>query len=108
MVLGQAYPMPISDVRITVIKKLSNPDVHGRHAVKGIPASCDTVEVGMEFVSRGMAMPPNFCSWAWADIQRDVAHLALGGDFTWMRERGTMISCCTDGMRPVVFRLERI
>jgi len=55
-----------------------------------------------------MAMPPDFCSWAWADIQRDVAHLALGGDFPWMKQRGTMITCCTDGLRPVVFRLERI
>jgi len=107
-VLYQAYPMPLSDVKITVIKKLSNADVHGRYAVRGIQASCDTVEVGMEFVSRGMAMPPSFCSWAWADIQRDVAHLAMGGDVPWMRERGTMVSCCTDGLRPVVFKLERL
>jgi uncharacterized repeat protein (TIGR04076 family) len=55
-----------------------------------------------------MAMPPSFCSWAWGDIQRDVAHLAMGGDFPWMRQRGTMITCCTDGLRPVVFKLERI
>jgi len=55
-----------------------------------------------------MAMPPSFCSWAWADIQRDVAHLAIGGDFPWIKQRGIMITCCTDGLRPVVFKLERI
>ena len=107
-VLSQTYPMPMSDVKITVIKKLSNADIHSRYAVRGIPASCDTVEVGIEFVSRGMAIPPSFCSWAWADIQRDVAHLATGGDVPWIRERGTMVSCCTDGLRPVVFKLERL
>ena len=63
--------------------------------------------MGEEYVSKNMAMPTGFCSWAWADIQRDVAHLAMGGDFPWMREKGMMISCCTDGLRPVIFRLER-
>ncbi|MFH2110446.1 MAG: TIGR04076 family protein [Candidatus Bathyarchaeota archaeon] len=100
--------MSMRDVRITVVKKVSNADIHGRYAVRGIPAACDTVEVGMEFISKGMAMPPNFCSWAWADIQRDVAHLAMGGDVPWMKEKGTMICCCTDGLRPVVFKLERL
>ena len=42
-----------------------------------------------------------------ADIQRDVAHLAMGGDFPWMKEKGEMVSCCTDGLRPVIFKLER-
>jgi uncharacterized repeat protein (TIGR04076 family) len=49
-----------------------------------------------------------FCSWAWADIQRDVVHLALGGDFPWIKEKGIGISCCTDGLRPVIFKLERL
>ena len=72
--------MSMRDIRITVVKKVSNADIHGTYAVRGISATCDTVEVGMEFISKDMAIPPNFCSWAWADIQRDVAHLALGGD----------------------------
>jgi len=42
-----------------------------------------------------MAMPEGFCSWAWADLQRDVTHLAMGGEFPWMRQRGAMITCCT-------------
>ena len=100
--------LAIHDVKITVVKKVSNPEVFRRYADRGAHPSCETVEVGMEFVSQGMAMPPDFCSWAWADIQRDVAHLALGGDFPWMKQRGTMITCCTDGLRPVVFKLERI
>jgi uncharacterized repeat protein (TIGR04076 family) len=100
--------MAIRDVKITVVKKVSNPEVFRRYADRGAQPSCETVEVGMEFVSQGMAMPPDFCSWAWADIQRDVAHLALGGDFPWIKQRGTMITCCTDGLRPVIFKLERI
>jgi len=25
-----------------------------------------------------------------------------------MKEKGVVISCCTDGLRPVIFKLERI
>jgi len=48
------------------------------------------------------------CSWAFADIQRDITLLRLGGNFPWMKEKGTILSCCTDGVRPVTFKLERI
>jgi len=53
-------------------------------------------------------MPEGFCSWAWADIQRDVAVLALNGNFPWVKDEGIGISWCTDGFRPVVFKLKRM
>ena len=30
------------------------------------------------------------------------------GSYPWIDEEGVAISCCTDGMRPVIFRIERI
>jgi uncharacterized repeat protein (TIGR04076 family) len=39
------------------------------------------------------------------------AFVSGGGDFfdrRWMKEGNTMIACCNDGIRPVVFKLERI
>ena len=99
--------MSFSDVKITVLKKISTGEVFDEYAVEGANPSCPLVNVGEEYVSKNMAMPTGFCSWAWADIQRDVAHLAMGGDFPWIREKGKMVSCCTDGLRPVIFRLER-
>jgi uncharacterized repeat protein (TIGR04076 family) len=69
---------------------------------------CPLLQIGKEFLVKGINMPEEFCSWAWADIQRDVAHIALGGDFPWIGKPGTMISCCTDGLRPVIFKLERL
>jgi len=41
-------------------------------------------------------------------LRLDWSHLALGGDFPYVRENGGIISCCSDGMRPVVFKLERL
>jgi uncharacterized repeat protein (TIGR04076 family) len=63
---------------------------------------------GKEFISKDFAMPPGFCAWAWSDIQRDVVVLASGGNLPWVSKDGVAISCCTDGFRPVVFRLERL
>jgi uncharacterized repeat protein (TIGR04076 family) len=32
-----------------------------------------------------------------------------GGNFDpWVKEKGTAIACCTDGYRPVVFKIEAI
>ena len=100
--------MEFSDVKITVLKKVETGEVFEEYAGEEAQPVCPVVELGAEFVSKNMGMPEGFCSWAWADIQRDVAHLSMGGDFPWMKEKGEMISCCTDGLRPVIFKLERV
>ncbi len=100
----------MANVKITVVKKINNRDLFGDHPPVGFTATleCDRVESGQEFISEEGKCPSGFCSWAFADIQRDITHLRLGGDFPWIKEKGTMLSCCTDGVRPVVFKLERI
>jgi len=98
----------VSDVKITVAAKLKPGKLFDELATESVTPECGSLETGAEFMSKGIAMPEGFCSWAWADIQRDVTHLAMGGDFPWIKEKGKMLSCCTDGLRPVVFKLERI
>ncbi len=94
-------------VRITVLKRLSNPDLIDRYGVN-VVAQCGVMKDGQQFISEGLKIPDGFCAWAWADIQRDATVLALGGNFPWINEEGVTIACCTDGLRPVVFKLERI
>jgi len=96
-------------VKITVVKKLNNKDMFGDEPPVGftVTPECDKLEVGQEFVFDGN-FPAGFCPWAFADIQRDIIHLRFGGDFPPMKEKGVMLSCCTDGVRPVIFKLERI
>jgi uncharacterized repeat protein (TIGR04076 family) len=53
-------------------------------------------------------MPEGFCNWAWRDVYKDVAVLAYGGNFYPWVEKGTAITCCTDGIRPVSFIMERL
>lgn len=92
-------------VKITVMKKLFHPDMVEQFAAS--PENwtpCRQFEVGDEFVTdleQPWAMPEGFCGWAWADIQRTVYGMARGG-------QDVFVTCCTDGYRPVVFKLEKI
>ena len=98
--------MPPSNVKITVLKRLVLSDLDKYKKEPSV--ACALFNDGQEFISEGIQMPEGFCSWAWADIQRDVIHLATGGEFPWIKIRGKMVSACTDGLRPVIFKLERI
>lgn len=51
-----------------------------------------------------------FCSEAWDAISRYIYTGLQGGSIMngWMNAENTMITCCSDGTRPVIFRIERI
>lgn len=98
----------VKDVKITVAALLKPGKIFDELASDTVAAECERMKVGQVYISRHLNMPDGFCGWAWADIQRDVAHLAMDGDFPWIKKKGSMVSCCTDGLRPVVFKLERI
>jgi uncharacterized repeat protein (TIGR04076 family) len=67
----------------------------------GTRGPCTRFSDGQEFtVTSQWAMPENFCAWAYADI-RTYIPMVLG--------QGNPIAvCCTDGYRPVFFKVERI
>ena len=91
-------------VRITVQRKLHHADLIEEYTDSGDWGPCSHFEVGQEFVvsaNRPWDMPPGFCGWAWADIQKMVLGMARGGP-------NHFITCCTDGYRPVLFRLQKI
>ena len=51
-----------------------------------------------------------FCSEAWDAISRYIYTGLQGGSIMkgWMKEENTMIACCSDGTRPVIFKIERV
>ena len=100
-----------SKVKITVLKKLDSHGIFGESPPLGKKVkACPVYEVGQEFiVDEDGGMPEGFCHWAWNDLYKVVTALRFGVD--WEPEgkdrRGSTIHCCTDGLRPVIFRLER-
>ncbi len=110
-------------VKITVVKKSNFKDMFGDNPPVPVNQEmllpeCHIFQVGQEFIIDAAVEPthehswehaPNgFCSWAFSDIQRDIIHVLWGGSYPWFPKAGTAIACCTDGTRPVVFKIERI
>ena len=95
-----------ADVTITVLRRLLLDDLVAEYA-ESAWHPCKRLEEGREFISQGANMPAGFCSWAWADIHKYVMTLARGGNFLGFKP-GLFVTCCTDGLRPVVLKLERI
>lgn len=96
-------------IKITVIKRFSPEDVFG-HEYKtptGKVVEKCSFEDGQEWISENGEMPEGFCGWAWIDLARSINVLQFGGDFK-DRAEGTAYDTCSDGVRPVCFKLERI
>ena len=100
----------MSKIKITVIKRFSPEDVFG-HEYKTpngeIVEKCSLKE-GQEWISENGEMPEDFCGWAWVDLSRSIHVLRFGGNFKDWAEDGIMYNACSDGVRPVCFKLERI
>ncbi|MBN1435470.1 MAG: TIGR04076 family protein [Sedimentisphaerales bacterium] len=103
--MGGGFAVEKHRVRITVLKKCFHKEFVEQYA--GDPAKwgeCGCFEVGQEFVVSGdrpWDMPVGFCGWAWADIQKLVYGMSRGG-------QDVFVTCCTDGYRPVIFKLEKL
>ena len=97
--------------RVTVLTRTVNKDLAEEYLVEkyqGIK-SCEIFEEGQEFVLDLMEeVPEDFCTWAWADIRKDMLAIATGADMPGMKEPGTAISACSDWFRPVYFKIERL
>ena len=98
--------------RITVLKTMLNQDLAEEYRRPDMALGpCPFFTEGQEFqVDEIGEKPEDFgCGWAWNDINKIVLALMAGGDFgQWMKFENTYIACCTDGIKPVVFKLERI
>ena len=104
----------MTKVKLTVVKKAVHEELIEKHIKKarfpdGVGV-CDAFETGQEFIVEGFPKRPEgfLCDWAWADIQRDVAMIMFGGSAPWMEKEGSTVTCCTDGLRPVSFLVERL
>jgi len=107
--------MTPSRVKISVLKCVDpsiifNGDIPIRPGTGRPYTKCLQFREGQEFiVNVDDRRPDGFCWWAWRDIYKDILVLAYGGNFDegWI-EKGTQITGCTDGVRPVSFKLERL
>lgn len=123
-------------VKLTVIDRKLYPELQAQYCADQNAGKCPCYQIGDEFiferyggaddfwhmglntlkqtVSRadGTAGGASFphCSEAWDAISRYIYTGLQGGAIMrgWMSDERVMIACCSDGTRPVIFRIERI
>lgn len=98
--------------RITVIRKMFNEDLAREYCLDPETSLCEAFDEGQVFTLDKPTQPQGFCEEAWPAISKYVFAFSTGGggffNGRWMKDESTMITCCNDGIRPVVFKLERI
>jgi uncharacterized repeat protein (TIGR04076 family) len=99
-----------SNLKITVLRRFKPEEVFDKPPAKGSAISeCVLFEDGQIFhVKEDGRIPEGFCGWAWDDLYKVIQTLRFHGNFQWFDEPGVSISCCSDGVRPVIFKIERV
>lgn len=99
-------------VLITVVKRALHTDLLGPPLTAKTLSSvapCSDFHDGQEFIIDRLPprKPDGFLGdQAWADIQRVLYLVAFGGTHPNTDSPGICFPCCTDGIRPVTFRIE--
>ncbi|WP_294967773.1 TIGR04076 family protein [uncultured Methanosphaera sp.] len=98
-------------VKITVLKTTLQEDLAEEYGVDNF-TTCPMLNEGDVFYA-DYAKPDGFCDEAWKAIYQYVFALAHGAGEElfyyndWIKKPGVAIVCCNDGLRPVIFKLEK-
>ncbi len=123
-------------VKLTVLDKKLYPELQEQYCANPCSGACNCYNVGDEFIFQRQDGKDHFfymglntlvkttadpdtvaggpkrphCSEAWDAFSRYIYAGLQGGSIMkgWMKEENTMITCCSDGTRPVIFKIERI
>jgi uncharacterized repeat protein (TIGR04076 family) len=95
-------------IKITVLKRFDTKEVFKDPPVKAkYSGPCPVFKEGQVF-HVDESMPSDFCPYAWDTIFPYIIALRSDGSFNeWYEEPGVAVACCPDGLRPVVFKIER-
>ena len=86
--------------------------IAGRTTIDSARIIIDTLEIPLTveeyIVEKDREMPEGFCSSAWKSIDNSLSLIQWGGDYYPNLPKGVAITCCSDGIRPVSFKIERL
>ena len=96
-------------VKITVLKTTLDEELAAEYGAEGL-GPCPMLREGQVFYA-DYAKPDGFCDEAWKAIyQYFFAFAHVSGQFyygDWIEKPGVAICSCNDGLRPVIFKVER-
>jgi uncharacterized repeat protein (TIGR04076 family) len=96
-------------LRVTVIRKFSPEEIFGHEILRdGKPIQPCSHEIGEAYiVNHHLDRPKGFCGQAWQDLYTTLMIYYFGGDCNYP-EPGVTYQPCGDGMRTVIFKIEKI
>ena len=96
--------------KITVIKSHFDEELAKEYGAPGI-GKCAIHKEGQVFYA-DYTKPDDFCDEAWNAIHQYVFALSHGSEIfysgEWVNKAGIAINSCNDGLRPVIFKIERM
>jgi uncharacterized repeat protein (TIGR04076 family) len=101
----------MTKVKISVLKCFTNEEIFDGdvpEAVSKYGSKCHKHHPGQIFIMDSLDCPEGFCTWAYSDIYRDLVQIAWDGSYPWIKVPGVTFSSCTDGQKPVIFKIERV
>ncbi|MBU1049429.1 TIGR04076 family protein [Candidatus Bipolaricaulota bacterium] len=103
----------MAKLKITVLERTFNKEIAELYGSEDFKAgagfgACPHFKDGQTFVLDGLNKSDSFCDRAWADIHGAIRTVAFGGAHDYVTTPNSALSCCTNGMRPVIFKIDRI
>ena len=123
-------------VKLTVLDKKVYPELQEQYCADPNSGACPCYNIGDEFIFERYGAADDFwhvglntlrqsttsptngagtsylphCSEAWDAFSRYIYTGLQGGSIMrgWMNDERVMITCCSDGTRPVIFKIERM
>lgn len=99
-------------LRITVVRVMEPKDIIGKDFIleTGKPIEkCGFFDEGDQFiVPESGLMPEGFCQHAYHSLYRYLDTLRLGGGYKDWTGEDVIYGACSDGIRPVIFKIERL
>ena len=123
-------------VKLTVLDKKVYPELQSQYCADPNSGACPCYNIGDEFIFERYGDADDFwhvglntlcqssntavggagtsslphCSEAWDAFSRYIYTGLQGGSIMrgWMKDERVMITCCSDGTRPVIFKIERM
>ena len=106
------------ECRITVLETKVFAEYQEKYLADPKSGPCPCFKAGDTFLLKRTSeqddfyrlMDGKFCGEAWDAISRYIYTGLQGGSIMrgWMKHENEMIACCSDGTRPVIFKIERI
>lgn len=100
--------------KITVLRREYYQDLADQYLADPKTGKCPVFEEGQEFIvdeeNYFSLINEPFCSEAWDCLSKYVYAALQGGSIMkgWTNDEKMLIACCNDGVRPVIFKIERI